>query len=659
MRLSLVILILLPMAVLVYGQNAPITRAAEVNNPTPGSNIIVPITVTGFQYVGAISLTLDYDYSVMTFAQGIQNASIPGMFIITDSDLGNGFHRLLMGWYGFGLSLPDNSSIMDIEFNYISGSTELKWIDDGPSCEYADGDYVVMNDLPSDDFYINGYICGPLLPLGPISGDDQLCQQTYSIAYSIDTISNATAYTWTVPSGASIIYGQSTNSILVDYSDTAQSGNISVFASNPCASGNPVQLMVNVNELPVANAGNDTTIPHGTTAILHAASGGMGDYSYSWTPADLLEDPEVQNPQTLIMNSSNLFTVTVTNDSSLCEQSDNVLLSISGGPLNVNPLAFPDEICNSDSAQLFANSGGGSGEYTYSWTSAPPGSPPWSSNLENPMVSPDSNRTYLLEVFDGFTTTSGQLELQVNELPTAHISGGGTLCGDSSSILLPVNLTGIPPWSFTYSFGTATVHVSGVEESPYFIHASDSGTYILYEVNDANCTGTTSGFASLEKQAVPSTPSISFVDNKLISSMANGNQWYRDGVAIEGASESIYTPIFDGTFFDIVTLDACSSNPSNSIDVVITNVEEFQTNTFRISPNPAKDQIYLSSEERIPGKVSIKFFTVSGNIAIEIDLRMNDGNFGKFIDIKHLPQGLYFVSVSSNNFYDVQKIIVK
>ena len=54
-----------------------------------------------------------------------------------------------------------------------------------------------------------------------------------------------------------------------------------------------------------------------------------------------------------------------------------------------SPTALPDVICAGDTATLFANASGGSGNYTYSWTCFPPGDTIWSSNIENPVVFPE------------------------------------------------------------------------------------------------------------------------------------------------------------------------------------------------------------------------------------------------------------------------------
>jgi len=55
--------------------------------------------------------------------------------------------------------------------------------------------------------------------------------------YSVDPIANATSYNWTVPSGATIVSGANTNSILVDFGKNSVSGNVTVFGSNAAGNG--------------------------------------------------------------------------------------------------------------------------------------------------------------------------------------------------------------------------------------------------------------------------------------------------------------------------------------------------------------------------------------------------------------------------------------
>ncbi len=90
---------------------------------------------------------------------------------------------------------------------------------------------------------------------GTISGTPIVCQGQTGFAYSIPAIANATAYVWTLPSGASIISGATTNTISVNFSPTASSGNITVYATNACGNGiaSP-NYAITISPLPITSA---------------------------------------------------------------------------------------------------------------------------------------------------------------------------------------------------------------------------------------------------------------------------------------------------------------------------------------------------------------------------------------------------------------------
>ena len=69
-------------------------------------------------------------------------------------------------------------------------------------------------------------------------------------------------------------------------------------------------------------------------------------------------------------------------------------------PLSSTPTATPGTLCAGENVQLHAIASGGSGSYTYTWTSTPAG---FTSTLANPIANPAVNTTYNVAVFDGFT----------------------------------------------------------------------------------------------------------------------------------------------------------------------------------------------------------------------------------------------------------------
>jgi len=138
-------------------QNAPVTTAGIVADCR--SDVIVPVKVTNFVDIGAISLTMDFNIGIVHITSVSPNVLLPGFTYDYTTIPG----RLVMGWFGnTGVTLPNNTVIVNISFGgLIAGDTPLTWIDNGISCEYAkydNGAYTPLNDSPIGDYYHNGHI---------------------------------------------------------------------------------------------------------------------------------------------------------------------------------------------------------------------------------------------------------------------------------------------------------------------------------------------------------------------------------------------------------------------------------------------------------------------------------------------------------------------
>ncbi len=85
------------------------------------------------------------------------------------------------------------------------------------------------------------------------------------------------------------------------------------------------------------------------------------------------------------------------------------------------------------------------------------------------------------------------VEIGYYDKPSAVISGGGSYCGEET-VEVSISLSGQAPFEVVYTDGEENISVS-VNDNTYVFETSVSGTYSLVSVNDAHCTGETSGEA--------------------------------------------------------------------------------------------------------------------------------------------------------------------
>lgn len=205
------------------------------------TGIDVPVKVTGFNNIGAVSLSLIYDPLALTFQSFTNNSVFPGL-IVNEPNPGDitiaGFTTITDGF-----SIADSSVFFTLHFENLGGSTELFWYDNGESCEYAGPapDYAVLDDQPQDLFYYDGSITKLSVPepagiiTGPVGGE--ICQGQTGIVFSVDSVAYSTNYEWNLPDGATIINGSGSNDITVSFSQSAVSGTVTVYGYNECGSG--------------------------------------------------------------------------------------------------------------------------------------------------------------------------------------------------------------------------------------------------------------------------------------------------------------------------------------------------------------------------------------------------------------------------------------
>ncbi len=96
-------------------------------------------------------------------------------------------------------------------------------------------------------------VCDTIGVVPTITGDTMLaaCLHQNGITYTIDTVLNADYYVWNLPYGATIISGDSTTSITVNYSAYSLSGFVTVAGGYGGCTGAPTSMHVNFKPIPV------------------------------------------------------------------------------------------------------------------------------------------------------------------------------------------------------------------------------------------------------------------------------------------------------------------------------------------------------------------------------------------------------------------------
>jgi hypothetical protein len=251
---------------------------------------------------------------------------------------------------------------------------------------------------------------------------------------------------------------------------------------------------------PESNAGIDLSIPYGTSTVLQgSASQGSGEYTYSWAPAERLIDPTVAMPTTILMEQTTQFTLTVTDLAGGCQDVDEMVLFITGGPLNVGPIAFPGEICPGESSQLYSYASGGSENYTYTWSSDPPG---FSSNLPNPIVIPDITTTYQVVINDGYNTVMGDVTVEVSILPVPEAGENDTIFHGTNGYLFGSASQG--SGNYTWSWEPADKLLNPMAQNPSTVKLYETTLFRL-SVTD-NLTGCMSADEDLVTVVVSGGP---------------------------------------------------------------------------------------------------------------------------------------------------------
>ncbi len=370
---------------------------ATLGTPSQATTTAFPVTTTTYE-----AIVTDLNGCVDSAEVDVTVQTLPAVDAGLDVDIcfGDTIQLTATGATGYTWAPADSISNINIADPLVWPSDTTEYIvtgADGLNCINTDTVVVNVNPLPTPD-------AGPDLWVCP--GDQVQINATGGGTYS-----------WSPATGLS---DPNIDNPMAGPADTTIYI-LSVTDGNGCIDTDTMTVFVNAT-VPT-DAGTDTTICEGDTIQIGGAPTSVNGTTFFWTPAGLVDDPNVANPMAF-PTVDTWFYVATTNDT--CSGLDSVLVTVNPYPL---ANAGADiQICIGDTAQL-----GATGGVSYVWT---PDLDLSDDSIAGPQAWPMDTTAYVVAVTDanGCTQTD-TMEVIVNPLPTVSAGADDAIClGDTAQL---------------------------------------------------------------------------------------------------------------------------------------------------------------------------------------------------------------------------------
>ena len=412
-----------------------------------------------------------------------------------------------------------------------------------------------------------------------------VCQGATGVVYTVPNDPSVT-YNWTYSGTGATITG-STNSVTINYSNTATSGILSVTASNSCGTSAARTLAITVNQLPTANAGAALAAicQGGTSAPLGGSVGGSatgGTWSSSaggtfipnattlnatWQPPAAYSGTATltlttsggscgadTDSKTLVVNPN--ATITLTSGSStqtLCQGNSitNIVYSIGGGGTGAGITGLPAGVTGVYSGGLFTISGTPSVTGTFNYTVTTTGT--CTQTSANGTITVNPNATITLT--SGSSTQTVCMGSAITNI-VYTIGGGGTGAGVTG---LPAGVTG------SYSGGQFTISGTPTVAGTFPFTVTTTGT-----CTQASAGGTiTSVSVAAPTVGAITQPTCDVSTGSVVLSGLPSGTWTINPGSITGSTTSrTITGLTSGSYnFTVTNSIGCVSPPSETVTI--------------------------------------------------------------------------------------------
>ncbi len=250
-----------------------------------------------------------------------------------------------------------------------------------------------------------------------------------------------------------------------------------------------------------------------------------------------------------------------------------------------------------------------------------------------------------------------KISVVVNSLPSTPVVSDITYCLNATTTSLTATALGGHTllWYDTNASGGTSGSTAPTPS------ASTAGAISYYVSQRNTATGCESARASITVRIKSTTkPTITATGEGtahvlLNSSAASGNQWFKDGSVVEGATSQTYSVLSNGVYQVNATIDGCVSAMSEPFTVMVTAVEDtVDPIDLKMFPVPASKVVNIKLTGVGVDEVSeVMIFDMSGKVVNRQSMRGKEST----LIIEEYPAGEYFIRIINKSFLLNSRII--
>jgi|GEM_PF-3648341 len=184
-----------------------------------------------------------------------------------------------------------------------------------------------------------------------------------------------------------------------------------------------------------------------------------------------------------------------------------------------------------------------------------------------------------------------------------------------------------------YSSKDSAIPIAGAQSSTYSVNLNESKSFFVSAVNASGCE--TQRYEVIGEIVSLPKLTVTAIGNLLVSSSKVNNQWFKDGLAISGATNLSYQVTASGVYNVGVVENGCLGKSEN-ITLAITALADEVITSVEVFPNPVKGVLTVKLPSELEqelrtivvtdirgGIIYSTPYSTSGKKSVEVDLSGN------------------------------------